>query len=125
MKHSVTTRRDVSRFLTLMKEKLRSGGRIVFVDRNKNSQALFELGITPSYREQIIKSLEVEDYSEGPNEDTIFNSGKPLWVFGKMFNEQEIYIKIHFGVGLDTICISFHKAEKSLNYPFRKEDDKY
>lgn len=123
MKHSVTTRKEVYRFLTLMKEKLRSGGRIVFVDRNKNSQALFELGITPLYREQIIKSLEVEDYSEGPNEDTIYR-GKPLWVFGKMFDEQEIYIKIHFGVGLDIICISFHKAEKSLNYPFRKEDEK-
>lgn len=121
MKHSVATEKDVSRFLALMKEKLHSGGRIVFVDRHKNSQALFELGITSLYREQIIKSLEVEDYSEGPNEDTIFDCGNPLWVFGKMFNEQEIYIKIQFGVGLDTICISFHKAEKSLNYPFRRK----
>lgn len=54
MKHSVTSEDDVRCFLNLMKEKLRAGGRIVFVDREKNNKALAELGITSLYREKII-----------------------------------------------------------------------
>lgn len=44
-----------------------------------------------------------------------------LWVFGKIFNDEEIYIKICFGFGLNTICISFHKAEKAMKHPFDRK----
>ena len=44
-----------------------------------------------------------------------------MWVFGKDFNGNEIYIKIALGVqDKNTICISFHKAEHKMNYPFKK-----
>ncbi len=92
MEHSVTTESEVERFLASLKAKLNSGGRIIFLERDKNEQALADLGITGSLREDVIKSLVVEDYSEGPNADTQISGGNPLWVFGRFFLNQEIYI---------------------------------
>lgn len=121
MEHSVTTESEVERFLASLKAKLNSGGRIIFLERDKNEQALADLGITGLLREDVIKSLAVEDYSEGPNDDTQIAGGKPLWVFGKLFLKQEIYIKIKFGYHLDTICISFHIAERPMAHPYKKK----
>lgn len=68
---------------------------IVFLDRPKNSiQHLAYLSITANMRKEIILSLKVEDYSEGPIEETQYG-GTEMWVFGKI-KSQEIYIKINF-----------------------------
>jgi len=51
--------------------------------------------------------------------DTLHNISE-MWVFGIKYKKQEIYIKISMGqLNLQTICISFHIAEKKMNYPFK------
>jgi len=94
---------------------------IIFRDlRDKNIQSLLKLEISAYRRKEIIAALRVEDYSEGPLPDTLHHISD-MWVFGKKEKKQEIYIKISMGVpNSQTICISFHLAEKSINYPFKK-----
>lgn len=76
--------------------------------------------ISPTYRETVIKEIVVEDYSEGPIVDTLNKYGE-MWVFGKDVKKQEVYIKIALGhPNSSTICISFHKAERLIKYPFKK-----
>lgn len=74
------------------------------------------LGITPHAREEIIKEIEVNDYVE--TIDAIASGD--MWVFGKDYDETELYIKISMGnTNNKTICISFHTAEFTMNYAFK------
>jgi len=116
----MATREEVERFLNSFQSKLKIF-RIVFRDdRGKNAQALAELEITPTYRETVIKEIVAEDYSEGPIIDTLNKYGA-MWVFGKDVKKHEVYIKIALGhPNSATICISFHKAERPIKYPFKK-----
>jgi hypothetical protein len=94
---------------------------IVFMDlRDKNFQTLLKLEISSFRRKEIINSLTVEDYSEGPLADTLHHISE-MWVFGRIEKKKEIYIKISMGIpNSRTICISFHFAERNMNFPFRK-----
>ena len=94
---------------------------IIFLDnRDKNFQTLLKLEISSFKRKEITTTLQIENYSEGPLPDILHHSSD-MWVFGKQVNKKEIYIKITMGVpGSQTICISFHIAEKSMNFPFKK-----
>lgn len=76
------------------------------------------LGITPSARKEIIKSITSEDYIETIIDN--FSYGD-MWFFGKDCNGIDIYIKIALGEpNSNTICISFHTAEHPLKYAFKK-----
>lgn len=114
-----TTRNEVERFLKGFKTKS-SIFQIIFLDdRGKNAQALLFLDISPIKRIEIINSLKIVDYSEGPLEEKMLGI-LPMWVFGKMVKKQEVYIKISMGIeNSNTICISFHPAEYPMNYPFK------
>ena len=112
------TKEDVQRFLNQMKEKIKVFGIMYRDDRGKNAQALINLEITPKYRDSVIINLEVEDYSEGPVIDTFYRCCE-MWVFGKDVKGQEVYIKITLGKGSSALCISFHIAERPMNYPFK------
>ena len=112
------TKEDVQRFLNQMKEKIKVFGIIYRDDRGKNVQTLSDLEITPKYRDSVLINLEVEDYSEGPVIDTLYRCGE-MWVFGKDVKGQEVYIKITLGKGSSALCISFHIAERPMNYPFK------
>ena len=94
---------------------------IIFLDnRDKNFQSLLKLEISSFKRKEIIATLQIENYSEGPLPDILHHSSD-MWVFGKLVKKREIYIKISMGVpGSQTICISFHIAEKSMNFPLKK-----
>lgn len=75
--------------------------------------------ISPMQREVIVKSLQVQDYVEGPVID-VLNKESEMWVFGKDVKGREVYIKITLGYqNGQTICISFHVAEHPLVYPFK------
>ncbi len=93
---------------------------ILFRDeRGKNAQALVDLELRPIERKTIIEALEIKDYSEGPLEEKL-NKGANMWVFGKMVNKKEVYIKITMSSpNSSVICISFHLAERKINYPFK------
>ena len=88
-------------------------------DREKNRIALFDLDISRLERLEIIKSIETEDYSDGPIADEL-NLGTEMWIFGKDVKGIEVYIKITMG-GFNgrTICISFHRAERPMDYPLK------
>ena len=114
----MATREEVEAFLSCFQDKLKVFN-IIFCNREKNTQALADLDITPLYRETVIKEIAVEDYSEGPIVDAINKFGD-MWVFGKDVKQQEVYIKISLGhPNSSTICISFHKAEHPVKYPFK------
>lgn len=116
----MATREEVERFINNFQSKLKVFQIIFRDDRGKNTQALAELEISPVYRETVIKEIVVEDYSEGPIVDTLNKYGE-MWVFGKDVKKQEVYIKIALGhPNSSTICISFHKAERPIKYPFKK-----
>lgn len=114
-------REEVGIFLEELRVKIKIFG-ILFLDyRDKNQQTLLDLEIMPNSRKGIIASLKVEDYSQGPIEEKE-RGIKPMWVFGKIIKQKEVYIKISLGLeNSNAICISFHIAEYPMNYPFKNE----
>lgn len=74
-------------------------------------------------RLNVVRSIEVEDYSEGPIKDQLNGFGE-MWVFGKDIDGHEMYIKITLGhPGTNTICISFHIAEYPMQYPLKIKEE--
>ena len=113
------TREDVQRFLEQFHSKMKVFDIIYRDDRGKNKKALEELEIVPSYRKVVIENLTVDDYVDGPVVDTLNKLGE-MWVFGTDVKGREVYIKIMISeFNGQTICISFHLAEKPLKYPFK------
>jgi hypothetical protein len=115
----MATENEVNQFLKEFKYKM-GFYRIIFRDdRTKNFQALLDLDIKGEKRKEIIKDIEIKDYCEGPLDDVLYGNSS-MWVFGKIYKETEIYIKISMGMlNQPVICISFHKAEHLMNYPFK------
>ena len=92
---------------------------IIVIDTEKNLQALLDLGITAKIRKEIIMDLKVENYFQGPNKDR----DRPqfdVWEFGYKFNDNyEIYIKLSTRKDKSRcICLSFHRAEHKIIYPY-------
>jgi hypothetical protein len=86
----------------------------------ENVETILALGLKRIHIKEILRQLRTEDYSQGPLPDTLYQQS-PMWVFGKMVKEKEIYIKIQLGPpNTETVCISFHFAEQKMNYPFKK-----
>ena len=77
--HSVRAKKDVEDFLRQFLPKMDVLG-IIFLNRFKNQEALKMLGITPSARKEIIKSITADDYIETVLDE--FSYGD-MWVFGK------------------------------------------
>lgn len=116
----IKNEQEVEAFLRQFKPKFKVWG-VIFIDRDKNNDALKLLGITPKAREEIILSVETIDYVETIESGMVFGE---MWVFGKDYDDTELYIKISMGAENDrTICISFHASEYKLEYPFKKDDD--
>lgn len=108
---------EIQAFLRDFHVKMNIWGVVVRDDRGKNTQTLLDLEITRDFRNKVLKSLLVEDYSEGPLPEKLYG-GADMWVFGKQVKGKEIYIKITMGIaGAQVICISFHIAEHPINYP--------
>ena len=116
------TKEEVQKFLEQFNAKVMVFGIIFRDDRQKNREALQQLDITPMQRELIVKSLQVQDYVEGPVIDVLNRQGE-MWVFGKDVKGREVYIKITLGYqNGQTICISFHIAEHPMQYPFKMSE---
>jgi hypothetical protein len=111
--------RHIEKFLRDFKYKKKVYQILFRDDRGKNQQTLLDLEITSKKREEIIDSIDVKDYVDGPQKDLLY-AGADMWVFGKQVKGQDVYIKISMGVpGSSVICISFHIAERTLSYPFK------
>ena len=116
------TKDDVATFLHRLLVKI-SIYDIVYEDnRPKNIQTLAKLDILPYERDGVLKNLVVNDYSDGPLEETQ-HGGETMWVFGKRIKTEEVYIKITLGIPDNAaICISFHIAEHPMKYPFKRSE---
>lgn len=115
----MTTIIEVEVFLSDFKVKSEVFGLYFRDERQKNTQALFDLELTGAKRLEIVKSITAKDYAEGPLDDNLHGIAS-LWVFGKKHKNQEIYIKISMGQKDDpAICISFHCSEHPMKYPFK------
>lgn len=115
------SKQEVAAFLNHFHEKMKIWGVLFWDKRGKNAQALADWEVPAGQREEALKELQLEDYSEGPFEDELIEGGE-MWVFGRMFKGTETYIKITMGQpGSSVICISFHPAEHPMNYPFKND----
>lgn len=87
----------------------------------KNRQALADLGLTYRMREEELYSLKVCNYCNGPNPDRLGKAD--FWVFGKEINQIGVYIKLQILTHSDgdetAVCLSFHREEWSLQFPFK------
>ena len=113
-----SSREAVRAFLRRFKSIAASRG-IYFVNREKTDRTLVQLGLTRGNCKEEILALSVLDYVEGPLPD--INHRGHVWLFGKTIQAVEIYIKLKIvdtEEGDRSICISFHEAERPLEYPF-------
>lgn len=114
--HSVKTKRDVENFLRQFLPKMDVLG-IIFINRDKNQEALEMLGITPLTRKDIVRSITSDDYIETIVDEISYGE---MWVFGKDYDGTALYVKIALGKpNSKTICISFHTAEYPLKFAFK------
>ena len=91
---------------------------VVFLNREKNLQALLDLEIVSASRKERLKELKATDYYKGLTPDQF--GGENLWEFGRTIKGKEVYIKITMGrQNKPVICISFHLAEHKIKYPFK------
>lgn len=115
-------REHIRQFLREFKSLMWQGDFQVFTNHLKNRETLVRLGLTYKNREEEILGISVENYSSGPNKDTLHDGY--FWVFGKMLGKLEIYIKlkiVEYGNGNESaVCYSFHISEAPLKYPFRQ-----
>ena len=120
----MTSKSEIRSFLRDFKYKLDFRGEVLYRDdRGKNAETLLLLEFTSNDRIKVLKELEVDDYCEGPTED-ILHKGPDMWVFGKVVKSLEIYIKITIGaIGSKALCISFHVADRPLEYPLKTQAD--
>lgn len=112
-------RDEVRRFLRSFKALVRKRN-LSFLPNEKTSQTQISLGLTRKHCIEEILDLSVLDYSSGPDTD----HDKPgfLWIFGKVVNSHEIYVKLKIVETNDReepLCLSFHIAEKPLYHPFK------
>jgi len=91
-----------------------------FIPRKKNLDSLAQLGIRIRQAKDIILQLTYEDYSKGPKEDRDRPRGN-LWEFGTKIGDDDVYIKLSDDFSRNIAkCLSFHKAEFEINYPYKK-----
>lgn len=116
----IATLAEIQKFLNTFHQKVEVFDIFFLDERDKNRDALPQLDMRAFQRKDLIRTLTVDDYSEGPIKN-LLNSWGDLWVFGKDYNGQEIYIKIAYGKpNSSTICISFHVAEFPMQHPYKK-----
>lgn len=110
---------EVEAFLAEFHARMKVWGVFFHDRREKNTAAVFALGITRNERINVLSELTAMDYSQGPMKD--WDSGPDLWVFGKELKAHELYIKITLGLSGDgkVVCISFHPSEHPMKFPNR------
>ena len=88
-----TGKSEIKSFLDEFKIKMKTFG-IVFKDREKNIQALYDLEITAIQRNEYLLSLRVEDYYRGPKTDSFDPESSSFWEFGITIRRKQVFIKI-------------------------------
>jgi hypothetical protein len=98
------------------------------IPRERNLDFLTRHGFTPRERKEAILGLSVKDYCKGPEEDDKAGGPKDIWFFGIAYEGVDIYIKLQLVDEKDeetgdtmrhAKCISFHDAERRLQFPYK------
>lgn len=115
---------EVERFLTKCKIAVKSNA--IFEFDEKDKETLAYLGFIYDDVEKEILSLLPVDYEDGPLPDEK-GYAKDWWVFGKVIQGREVYIKLKVKdynfegeQQLSCLCISFHFAKYTLKFPYKK-----
>jgi hypothetical protein len=119
----MTSRSEVVEFLNLFKGCVMLN-RLTVKSREKNRQALIDLGVTPEQRRDLLLGLTPEDYHAGPKPDDT-DDQKEVWEFGKDMAGTEVYIKLRVvqdprkQTVFHATVWSFHPPEYPMRYPLR------
>jgi hypothetical protein len=111
----------VVHFLARAKE-LIAAGRLRIRDRAKNLATLTQLGLLVEHQVEILQALTPHDYYHNLDPEQGMVAG--AWVFGVIERGEELYIKLVIiedtEQGDYLICVSFHVAERRLEYPYQE-----
>lgn len=118
------SRAQVTLFLVEAK-KLITSGNCTFIKRKKNLDALTFLGWGIEILFEFVCALTPENYVKGPDADGDFPD-EDVWIFGAVIENQEHYIKLKIRRfetrdSDQVLCLSFHKAERPLRYPYKNK----
>ena len=91
-----------------------------FVERRKCLRTLTELEMAVDDVERVISSLQPSNYVKGPESDHDTDKGGDIYVFGADSGSAELYIKLKCDEHRGCVCISFHRVEWPLTYPYRE-----
>lgn len=117
----MASKQEIEQFLNQVKEKI-SVFDVVFRPRGKNLEDLAKLDITAIKRKEYLMNLNAEDYYSGPNKDTYDDTKPDYYEFGIKIKGIEVYIKLSPGLPNKPVdCMSFHIAERPMNYPLKSE----
>ena len=120
MNNTISSEGQVDHFLKEFQKLVNNDGLIV-AHRIVNRDALIDLSLTSRQREHIVLNLNVNNYSKGPESDRDYPGY--FWFFGYFETGIEIYIKLKIvrnHRSQTAKCVSFHRSNWSLNYPFRR-----
>ena len=94
-----------------------------FAERDESMDTITHLGFKIPQVKREILGLTYEDYYRGPIPDTDPKKRGEYWEFGKTIRGEEIFIKLKTNSEYKVaICFSFHIPDKSIEYPYKKED---
>ncbi|MFN9115056.1 MAG: hypothetical protein ACK5XN_33765 [Bacteroidota bacterium] len=79
----MSSEKEVGAFLQDFKEKMKLRDVLFRDDRGKNAKALLDLELRPIDRKTVLETLEIRDYSEGPNKDQLYGGGLTFGFSGK------------------------------------------
>lgn len=112
---------EIEGFLRDFKQKLGFWGILIRSDRDKNFKTMTALEYSFNDVKKELSGLEIGHYAKGPLTDNLYRDAD-MWVFGKLIQGQEVYIKITMGQpGDKVLCISFHFSEETLIYPYKNK----
>ena len=118
--HNQPPRSEIEAVLEKLATQKLLGRRIRIEDRKRSPQDLADLEMTGTQRDEIIYALEVSDFSHCQPGDAGFGN---VYVFGSDYKKIELYIKLGDVDKTQITCVSFHKAKRPLEYPYRDTDN--
>ncbi len=110
-------RQNVEDFLNSVESAIKKGD-FWYIDRKKNRELVLELGLSQTVIREIVKNLEVENFSHISKKQ----GETDAWIFGILVDDMECYIKLklrELGGLKHCTCISFHKPKEKLDYPLK------
>lgn len=117
----VANARDIEAFLTAFKAYMDQSGLNIWPTA-KNNQFLLDAGFDNGDIEEIVRTLEVRHYENGPLTDPkAHRPNGDVWIFSREYYGYDLYIKLKQTASYKVIaeCLSVHEAEFPMKQPMR------